>query len=114
MHLKNFSLITKDHKTTLSPAYDLINSTIVLEKSREEIALPINGKKNNLTRRDFINYFAMEKLGLNQNIINEIMQEIQQAIPAWKELVNDSFLSAAMKKKYLNLLDDRLQRMQLC
>jgi serine/threonine-protein kinase HipA len=45
MHLKNFSLITKDRKIYLSPAYNLLNSSIAQKNIKEEIALPLNGKK---------------------------------------------------------------------
>jgi serine/threonine-protein kinase HipA len=65
MHLKNFSLITKNKKISLSPAYDLLNSTISQKNAKEEIALPIRGRKSNLTKRDFFDYFAVERLGLN-------------------------------------------------
>lgn len=46
MHLKNFSLITRGPKVSLSPAYDLLNTTIAQRHAQEEIALPINGKKD--------------------------------------------------------------------
>jgi serine/threonine-protein kinase HipA len=113
MHLKNFSLITRDQKITLSPAYDLLNSTIALKNSNEELALPLNGKKNNLKKRDFIEHFAKEKLDLNQNIIAEVIQEIQQAIPDWEKLITKSFLSESMQKKYLDLLAERRQRLDM-
>lgn len=45
MHLKNFSLITKDRKISISPAYDLLNSTIAQKNTKEEIALSLKGKK---------------------------------------------------------------------
>lgn len=113
MHLKNFSLITRDRKITLSPAYDLLNSTIAQENSREEIALPINGKKNNLKKRDFVDYFAIERLGLNQNTINSVIQEVKLAIPLWQTLIRNSFLSKKMQKKYLDLLKERYERLAL-
>lgn len=53
MHVKNFSLIRNKEKVELSPAYDLLNTTMVL-RSKEEIALPLRGKKNNLSKEDFI------------------------------------------------------------
>jgi serine/threonine-protein kinase HipA len=50
MHLKNFSLISRDEKHELSPAYDLLNSTLAMGGgAREELALPLNGKKSKLT-----------------------------------------------------------------
>ena len=42
----------------------------------------------------------------------EIMKEMQQAIPHWKELIKISFLSELMKKKYLNLLNERCKRLE--
>lgn len=113
MHLKNFSLITKDQKTTLAPAYDLLNTTIAVGKDAEELALPLNGKKKNLTRNDFFKYFAVTRLNLNEKVIEEVVQEIRDAIPIWQEMINKSFLSPKMKTRYLNLLSQRQARLNL-
>lgn len=113
MHLKNFSLITRGQKVVLSPAYDLLNSTIAQKNSVEEIALPLKGKKNNLKKRDFLDYFASGRLGLNQNVIAEVIQDIQHTIPCWKELIGNSFLSKAMQEKYLHLLEERCRRLDV-
>ncbi|RUR09265.1 HipA domain-containing protein [Legionella septentrionalis] len=111
MHLKNFSLITKDKKISLSPAYDLLNSTIVQKKPKEEIALPLRGRKNNLTKHDFFKYFAVEQLALNPKIIDEILHEFRQAIPRWRQLIGFSYLSRPMQEKYLQLLHERCTRL---
>lgn len=111
MHLKNFSLLTKDGKIFISPAYDLLSSTIAQKNTREELALPLKGKKNNLTQSDFLKYFAVEKLRLNQNIIDGVIREFHQAIPRWQELIGLSFLSQPMQKKYLELLEQRCKRL---
>jgi serine/threonine-protein kinase HipA len=111
MHVKNFSLITRDNKIKLAPAYDFLNSTIAQKRTTEERALSLNGKKNNLRKKDFIDYLATSRLGLNQNIIDEILQEIEQAIPEWGKLIRHSFLSKPMQKKYLALLSERHARL---
>jgi serine/threonine-protein kinase HipA len=106
MHLKNFSVIKRGVKVELSPAYDLLNSTIILN-SEEELALPLNGKKNRLTKYDFFDYFAKERLGLTQKSIDQTIHQIVAACPCWIELVNKSFLSSKMKNDYLSLLQSR-------
>ncbi len=111
MHLKNFSLSTREQKVFLSPAYDLLNSTIAVKNSKEELALPLNGKKNNLRKRDFFDYLAVDRLKLNQVTIQDIIREFQQAIPRWQEMIANSFLSKSMQEKYLHLLDDRCKRL---
>lgn len=113
MHLKNFSLITRGQKITLSPAYDLLNTAIAMTKPEEELALPLNGKKRNLKRSDFIEYFAYGRLGLNQGVVEGLLEEISGALPGWKELISHSFLSKEMQEKYLQLLEDRQRRLRL-
>ncbi|HAB53893.1 MAG: phosphatidylinositol kinase [Ignavibacteria bacterium RIFOXYB2_FULL_35_12] len=107
MHLKNFSIITRDNKIELSPAYDLLNTTIVLPNEPGEIALPLAGKKRNLNSKILIHYFGKERLNLNDKIISQVLDKIKSAFDDWEELIKISFLSPPMKEKYLDLLNTR-------
>lgn len=107
MHLKNFSLITKNGKTTLTPVYDFLNSSIAIKNPEEEIALTLNGKKSNLKASDFVDYYAKERLQLNEKTVVTILEQMNNAIPKWNELLEISFLSDEMKEKYLNLLEGK-------
>lgn len=111
MHLKNFSIITKNQKNYLSPAYDLLNTTIAMMSPKEELALPLKGKKNNLTKKDFLIYFASERLKLNQIITDEVIDDLIQKIPSWFQFIDHSFLSIEMKEKYKNLVHERSRRL---
>lgn len=111
MHLKNFSVISRGDLVTLSPAYDLLNTTIVLPAPGEELALPLNGKKNNLTRRDLIDYFGRTRLHLNRQVIDKVLNEFNRVQARWHELVTISFLSSEMQKKYAAVLENRIQRL---
>jgi serine/threonine-protein kinase HipA len=108
MHLKNFSIITLDGKTTLSPCYDLVNSTIEYNKQAEEIALPLKGKKRKLTRDMVIIYFGKERCELTDKSIDKVLETFSSSIPKWNGLIDKSFLSKEMREKYLSLLDTRL------
>lgn len=108
MHLKNFSLITKNGKTTLAPIYDFLNSTIAVKNPEEEIALALKGKKSNLKAVDFVDYYGKERLQLNEKTIATILEQIKKATPEWKKLLEISFLSDDMKEKYLELLESRI------
>lgn len=108
MHLKNFSLITKNGKTTLTPIYDFLNSSIAIKNPEEEIALTLKGKKSDLKAADFVDYYAKEILQLNEKTIATILEQMHNTIPKWKELLEISFLSDKMKEKYLDLLEVRL------
>jgi serine/threonine-protein kinase HipA len=107
MHLKNFSIITRDDKIELSPAYDLLNTSIALRAPQEEIALPILGKKNKLTKKDLIEYWGKDRLALSNKSINEVYDKITASYEKLNELIGISFLSKGMKQKYFDLLDIR-------
>jgi serine/threonine-protein kinase HipA len=113
MHLKNFSLITEKNVTKISPGYDLLNSTIELSKAAEEIALPLKGKKSNLTKNDLIVYFGKERLSINDQVMDEILNQFKKSIEGWIELIEISFLNDVMKEKYLQLLHSRLTKIGL-
>lgn len=108
MHLKNFSLITKNGKTTLTPIYDFLNSSIAIKNPEEEIALTLKGKKSNFKATDFIDYYAKDRLQLNEKTVTTILEQMHNAIPKWKELLDISFLSEEMKNKYFELLKYKL------
>lgn len=111
MHLKNFSIITKNQKNFLSPAYDLLSTTIAMKDPKEELALPLKGKKNNVTKKDFLTYFAIERLALNQAIIDDILNDFLQKTSSWHQLIEHSFLSTVMKEKYQNLVYERCEKL---
>jgi serine/threonine-protein kinase HipA len=111
MHLKNFSLITKSGKTTLTPAYDFLNSTISIKNPIEEIALTLNGKKRRLKKVDLIDYYGKTRLEINDKTIEKIVVDLFSAVPKWNNLIEISFLSDEMKEKYLNVLNERLTRL---
>jgi serine/threonine-protein kinase HipA len=112
MHLKNFSIVRRDLKVELSPAYDLLNSTIILN-SKEELALPLRGKKNKLSKDDFLVYFAKERLELTQKSIEQTAGRIVNAFPGWTDLIQNSFLSDFMKTRYIDLLNERFNKLDL-
>jgi serine/threonine-protein kinase HipA len=113
MHLKNYSVIVQNGLVTLSPSYDLLNTSIVLKGDLEEIALPLKGKKKNLTRSMLVNYFGREQCNINDKIIEKSLHTIQTAIPSWFELLDVCFLSEEMKLKYKFLLTKRIEVLEL-
>jgi serine/threonine-protein kinase HipA len=111
MHLKNFSLVTRDGKVELAPAYDFLNTTIALKNAKEELALPLNGKKSRLTRRDVLEYFGRDRLQINDAVLNDVVSRFAKALPVWRELLGRSFLSEEAKLRYAALLGERQNRM---
>jgi len=107
MHLKNYSVIVRNNKVELAPAYDFLNSTIVLSGDIEEIALTLKGKKSNLNAGVLIKYFGQEQCALTDKVIDTTLNTISSALDSWFNLIDISFLSNEMKEKYRLLLQKR-------
>lgn len=106
MHLKNFSLYRPKALYQLSPAYDLLNVAIANPKDKEEMALPINGKKAQIKLADFLK--ASDTMGIEQRVTLGLINGLRNAMPAWIDLINNSFLSDEMKQNYLDLISRRM------
>jgi serine/threonine-protein kinase HipA len=115
MHAKNFSLFSEDEQVfKLAPAYDLLNSTIVISgRSKEELAVPLAGKKSKLTYNDLVKYFGNECLGLDERATRSCLKQLHDAFPGWESLILRSFLSEEMKKAYLDLYAERRARLKM-
>jgi serine/threonine-protein kinase HipA len=111
MHLKNFSLLVEGGKVRMAPAYDLLNSTLVLENASEESALPLRGRKRKLTRADWIDYFCRERLRLPEAILAGMLADLRDGLPKWTEIIRRSFLSDPRQERYLEILEERHHRL---
>jgi serine/threonine-protein kinase HipA len=120
-HLKNFSLMeTEQGDFLLSPAYDLLCTALHIDDSL--LALhgglyegDCNEKTFSLfgtyTRSSFLTFAEMA--GINPNLAGSVMNDILNGIPKAMELVLHSFLSDEAKKKYKQVLEDRLKNLVL-
>ena len=110
MHLKNFSLYRPSNGYQLSPAYDLINVAIANPEDKEELALSLSGRKSNLNLNDFLK--SATTMGLEENVVLRLIDNMRKSIPKWKSLIHDSFLNEDMKDRYEQLIISRMNRLQ--
>ncbi len=108
MHLKNFSMIQTDFGWSLSPAYDLLNVTILNPEDKEELALTIEGKKKKLKLEDFEQ--LGKTLGLTSKQFIGVFKRFHDNKKTAFSLIDQSFLSEEMKSKYHLLMDERFAR----
>lgn len=110
MHLKNFSLLSSGtRRYELSPAYDLLNVTIINPTDTEELALTLNGKKSRINRKDFVE--AASKVGISEKIVEGMVKQFEKCLPAWEEKIDESFLSEEMKFDYKLLISNRINNL---
>ena len=109
MHLKNFSLYRPTDNYMLTPAYDLLSTSIVMPDDDEELALTLNGKKKRINRSDFET--AMLDSGMDEKAIEKLFKKFAKTLPKWYALIEESFLSKDMIVAYrekLNTMSARL------
>ena len=98
MHLKNFSLFKPTANYMLTPAYDLLSTSIVMPEDDEELALTLNGKKKKIKREDFEN--AMSDSGMDEKSIANLFKKFERAFPKWIEMIAQSFLPEEQQGLY--------------
>lgn len=103
MHLKNFSLFCPADNYILTPAYDLLSTSIVLSDDNEELALTLNGKKRKIKREDFEQ--AMYESGVDKKVIANLFSRFSDALPKWRTLVQESFLPEELRVIYLEKIE---------
>ena len=107
MHLKNFSLYAPKGQMRSSPAYDLVNTLVVMPSDKEELALNLNGKKRKLSWRDFTE--AMTVSGVSEKVQKNMLRQFFGIRSKWEETIRSSFLSTEMQERYLSFLDTRFR-----
>ncbi len=109
MHLKNFSLYRPADNYMLTPAYDLLSTSIVMPEDDEELALTLNGKKKKIKRADFEK--AMLDSGMDEKAIENLFKKFAKTLSKWYALIEESFLPKDMMTAYrekLNTMSARL------
>lgn len=110
MHLKNFSLYapTKGNPQ-LAPAYDLLNTLLVMPSDTEELALTLNAKKKKITLQDFQK--AVANSGLEEKVFQNILRKYHAVKNDWYAFIEQSFLPQEMKLGYKAMVKERLGRL---
>jgi serine/threonine-protein kinase HipA len=108
MHLKNFSLVEKSDGSNdyvLSPAYDLLPVNVIMPEDKEELALTLNGKKNNIRKKDFL-VFA-DSSGISRNAAEKMIGELKSKKQTLIDMCRDSLLPEDMKESFSALIEAR-------
>ena len=110
MHLKNYSLYAPTGKWVLTPAYDLLNVSMVNPKDTEELALTLNAKKKRIKKSDFVR--AMETSGISHKVFDKILAKYRKLLPKFNEIIDLSFLEKEDKEIYKQSITSRLARIE--
>ena len=110
-HRKNFSLLTSEKGIiALSPAYDLVSSRLVIPEEDEEMALTINGRRNRLTKKDFL-CFA-ENIGVVTNYAKSKISELLDLQDEFTHMIKNSTLTLQLRQQFTEIITGRLARLK--
>jgi serine/threonine-protein kinase HipA len=112
MHLKNFSLLyLPGGAVSLSPAYDLLPTKLLLPQDEEESALTVNGRKKKLTRKDF--GCLAELLRLTEKQTANTFGRFSAKLDAAYSIIERGCCTSEMKSRYMALMRERANRLEL-
>lgn len=110
-HIKNFSVLkTQQGDYKLSPAYDLINSSIHIYSDSifalQKGLYPGWNREMGADGKDFMRFG--ELIGLDKETINLKLQKFCKIYDKTEELIENSFLNDKLKKEYRTLYHTRI------
>ena len=114
MHLKNFSLIESESGSGeyhLSPAYDLLPVNVIIPEDKEEFALPINGKKRNIHRKDFLIFAS--SCGIAKLAAEKMIGQLVSMKPVFTDMCRNSLMPQDMKEAFIELADKRASALRI-
>lgn len=101
MHLKNLALLRHvDGRYRLSPAYDQLNTRLVLPNDQQ--ALPICGKRDNI--KDETLRELAKRFGIGPKAAERVLSSLRQALPEALLRIADAPLPEAMRDAYAETL----------
>jgi len=112
MHLKNYSLWRTDEGIiSLTPAYDLLATRLLVPDDLEELALTLNGKKSRFREADWTAF--AQYLNLTDKQRSNVKNRFRSRLPAVFDWIDRSFLTDDSKQAYRTLINDRARRLDL-
>lgn len=110
MHLKNFSLIETAEGSSeyiLSAAYDMLSTNVVIPTDKEQLALTINGKKQNIRRKDFTEF--AETIGIADKTAEKMIEKIVKLKDKYITMCRESYMPDDMKAALETLIEQRIE-----
>lgn len=113
MHLKNFSLWRDPHSSLIrmSPGYDMLSTRLLIPSTqdKEELALPVNGRKNKLKWSDF--QMLGDHFKIPRKVLDRVRDKMLDKFFESEDLIQKSFLSDEKKEEFIDLLIERSKRL---
>ena len=107
MHLKNFSMLEKQEgEFSLSPSYDLVSTLLVIKNEPEQMALTLNGRRNKITRKDFI--ALASNLSLTEKQVENSFLMFSEKLNSALWWIENSFLPKEQKTILNKTVTDRI------
>lgn len=105
MHLKNWSLIENGSLIELAPAYDLLNTHVLID-DEEESALALDDCKSGWDRGLLVDYFGKKICSVSDRMIAKILNQLRSV--DWERSIYQSALDEDARQQYVALVRKRL------
>ena len=94
------------HKTCIKKFF----TTTVIPEDKEEFALPINGKKRNIHRKDFLIFAS--SCGIAKLAAEKMIGQLVSMKPVFIDMCRNSLMLQDMKEAFIELVDKRVSALR--
>ena len=84
----------------------MLSTNVVLPDDKEQLALTLNGKKQNIRRKDFIEF--AKNIGITEISANKMIEKIIKLKDKYISMCKESYMPNNMKMSLENLIEQRI------
>ena len=89
-----------------------MSSTLAMGKEDpEQLALHLNGKKNRIRRKDFVE--LSKNIQISSTVTEKIFLKYSSLMKPYEEFIATSFLPSLLKEQYIEILRERARALEL-
>jgi serine/threonine-protein kinase HipA len=77
----------------------------------DDFSLSMAGRRNNINEETFLHFF--EKAGINQVAGKNMLRRYSRIFRVWFAIIQNSFLSDDMKRRFIRIIMQRAERLEM-
>lgn len=95
----------------LAPLTTTTSTALLQPALADDFSLSMAGRRNNINEETFLNFF--EKAGINQVVAKNMLRRYSRIFRAWFAIIENSFLSDDMKRRFVRIIMQRAERLEM-
>lgn len=111
LHFASTYMVDTGNGLQLAHLFETTSTALLQPALADDFSLSIAGRKNNINEETFLRFF--EKAGINQLVAKNMLRRYSRIFRTWFAIIENSFLADDMKRRFVRLIMQRAERLEM-